>query len=103
AQIALDASLLPERLNRAKPTPPPDAGATPKDKSGPSPLRRPPGATIGWSAPKALAPGQILTVPLYYPAPASTVAALHLELPAAALGLEGSFRFQIPRAMYASS
>jgi hypothetical protein len=46
-----------------------------------------------------LTPGRQVHEVLVYPAPPGPVAYLRLTLPAAALGGEGEFRFQIPRSM----
>ena len=54
---------------------------------------------VGHASRATLAPGKFIEDVLVYPPPVADADLLRLELPGAALGLPGMFRFEIPRKM----
>jgi hypothetical protein len=105
-QFFLDASKLPERPRPAAPglvIPGSDEEKTPGGKPVPAPAKKGPRPSAPTAPPRGLGPGGILNMTLAYPAPPPEVTVLQLELPATAFGLEGRFRFRLPRAMIQES
>ncbi len=100
-QLALDLDKLPpELLGR---TPPPDpalAAPPPDDKKGAGGQGAPvPRRAAAPDTGPAAGPGRSRAEVLLYPAPPQEVDFFQLELPATAFGLEGGFRFKIPKSM----
>jgi hypothetical protein len=103
SQIPVDISKLPDDPNRVTRA---DVAAAPPedDKTGINTkkfavtVKAPPPPRANLTT-QTLAPGRAVSESLFFPAPPAEATYLRLELPASALGLEGRFRFHIPRTM----